>query len=414
MFMNPSACILLVEGSEPDVAAAAGLLQSSGYNLECRRVETGGEIGVKPAHRTEVFHVADSDRHRLWHHLNERMKELSALHQAARLFQQKELTTEAVLEHVVHLLGVSMQYPAITVVRAVFDRHSAATEGFVRTPWGISSGFKTDKGQVGWLEVYYLEECSVEGENAFLQEEQTLLQSMAEFLAAYFQRREDMKQLRALAAHLQSVREEEARRVAREMHDELGQALTGMQMDLHWLQRRVPKLIDLGSQLPIQSRFESLEQLLEKTLGNVRKICAELRPEILDNIGLNSALDWQANDFQQRTGITCRLDLPAEELSLEPEESTALFRIFQEILTNIARHARASKVDVVFSGRTEDCELIVSDNGRGITQEELGDPKSLGLLGMKERALAIGGRVDIEGKRGQGTKIRVLVPRLPI
>jgi signal transduction histidine kinase len=218
--------------------------------------------------------------------------------------------------------------------------------------------------------------------------------------------RESQENLRALAARLQSVREEEQIRIAREVHDGLGQQLTGLKMDLTWL---VAKL--RPDQELLVKKIGSMFQLIDETIHSVRKIASGLRPELLDEAGLAAAIDWHARDFQQRTGIRCMLDVPPDSDGLDPERSTAVFRIFQEVLTNVARHANASRVDV--SMRRDDARFMleVRDNGKGIASATIHDSRSLGLLGMRERVLPFDGNIEISGSRGKGTRVVVSLPR---
>ena len=215
--------------------------------------------------------------------------------------------------------------------------------------------------------------------------------------------RESEDKLRRLAAHLISVREEERAHIAREIHDELGQVLTGIKMEVGWLAKRLkePALLE---------KTESMSKLIDSTVQTVRKIATGLRPEMLDDMGLIAAVAWQAKEFQKRTGIRCRTKLPPEGTKLDLEVSTTAFRIFQEILTNVARHARATRVDIELTVDEERLALEVADNGVGIPNAELNGRKSLGLLGMQERALLFGGHVGITGTPGQGTRVSVSIP----
>ncbi len=212
-------------------------------------------------------------------------------------------------------------------------------------------------------------------------------------------------QLRALAAGLQTVREEERTRVAREIHDELGQALTAMKIDLAFLMRELP-----GDRRQPLSRIQSLSKLADQTIDSMRRIATELRPGILDDLGLVAAVEWAANDFQARTGTKCRVGLPDVDVPIHPECATALFRIFQETLTNVARHARATEVNVKLAKDNGDLSLEVQDNGQGIGDEQLSAPRSLGILGMRERALLLGGDLTIRGAPGKGTTVSVRIP----
>jgi signal transduction histidine kinase len=216
--------------------------------------------------------------------------------------------------------------------------------------------------------------------------------------------RKSEENLRALAAHLQSVREEEWTRIAREIHDELGQSLTGLKMDLIWVANRLP-----GDQRVLSEKAKSMSGLIDDTIQSVRKIASRLRPEVLDQLGLTAAIGWHAADFRKRTGIRCKLVLPSDTLMLDRERSTAAFRIFQELLTNVARHADATRIDVALRVDSGALVLTVEDNGKGIAESAIHDPKSLGLLGMRERVLPFGGAIEVAGVQGKGTKVRVSI-----
>jgi len=215
--------------------------------------------------------------------------------------------------------------------------------------------------------------------------------------------RESEEKLRRLAAHLISVREEERAHIAREIHDELGQVLTGLKMEVTWLAKRL-------KEKPLVEKTDSMCKLIDTTVQTVRKIATGLRPEMLDDMGLVAAVAWQAKEFQKRTGIRCRAKLPPESVKLDVDVSTTMFRIFQEILTNVARHSRATRVDLELSVNEERVALDVIDNGVGIAEAELNGKKSLGLLGMHERALLFGGEVKITGTPGHGTRVSVSIP----
>jgi signal transduction histidine kinase len=210
--------------------------------------------------------------------------------------------------------------------------------------------------------------------------------------------------LRALAARVQSVQEEEQRRIARDIHDELGQALTALKMDLSWLANRV------ADNPPALEKTRSMSSQIDGMVHTVRDLTARLRPEALDELGLPAAIKWQAREFQLRAGIRCNVSLPADELVLDQERATALFRIFQELLTNVVRHAAATKVDVVLRRVDNLLLLEVNDDGQGIVETAIRSPSSLGLLGMRERAAPFGGRLEIAARRGKGTSARVLIP----
>ncbi|MGZ5662083.1 MAG: ATP-binding response regulator [Usitatibacter sp.] len=212
--------------------------------------------------------------------------------------------------------------------------------------------------------------------------------------------------LRALAGHLQSVREEERIHIAREIHDELGQALTGLKFDLNTFARN----LEGEDREARQEKQQALGVAIDRIINSVRRIASGLRPEVLDEIGLAAAFEWQAREFQRRTGIRCVVNIAQKFVDPDKERSTALFRIFQELLTNVARHANATRVNVALSEGETALALSVEDNGRGIRDNEIESPRSLGFLGLRERVLAFGGSIDVKGDEGRGTRVSVTIP----
>jgi signal transduction histidine kinase len=233
----------------------------------------------------------------------------------------------------------------------------------------------------------------------------TLVREINERARAEAQLLESQHTLRALTAKLESVREEERVRMSREIHDELGQALSGLKMDLAWIVQRMPADSD-----PLREKARSMAGLIDQTVGAVQKIASRLRPEVLDRLGLAAAIRWQASEFQLRSGIRCGSVVPESELPLDNDRATATFRIFQELLTNVARHANATRVDVTVGLESDALLLTVEDNGRGIGEEAAQSPASLGLLGARERARAFAGDVDVVGAPGMGTRATVRIP----
>jgi len=222
--------------------------------------------------------------------------------------------------------------------------------------------------------------------------------------------RNSRDQLRALAAKLQSVREDERKLITSDIHDELGQALTGFKMDLAWMRNRL-QTDDASARAQLLQKIAEMGALVDATANTIRKLCTELRPGILDDLGLTAAIEWQAREFTKRTGIRCAVTTQAGNLALDPNQTTAAFRIFQEILTNVARHAQASRVNVRLEATGKEVVLEASDNGRGIRESEIGGTKSLGLVGMRERALLLGGALELRGVPGKGTTVTVRLPQ---
>ncbi len=218
------------------------------------------------------------------------------------------------------------------------------------------------------------------------------------------------RQLRAFAGRLQAVREEERTRIAREIHDELGGALTSLKIDFSLLKRTAAKVRDTILRDSLHDGMGDMTNLIDATMRTVRRIATELRPGILDDLGLVAALEWQLSDFQKRTGIACEFLSSSEHIDLEEKDATALFRIVQETLTNVARYSGANTVHVNLHATADAFRLVVEDNGKGIREEEIRNPKSLGLLGVRERAILFGGRVTVTGRPDRGTTVTVEGP----
>ena len=204
------------------------------------------------------------------------------------------------------------------------------------------------------------------------------------------------------------MREKESKRIAGEIHDVLGQQLTALKIDLSWLTGRVAPLGETGKE--IQDKIGTMSDLIDKTIESVQKISAELRPVLLDDLGLGPAVEWLAQDFESRTKIKCRLRASCDDIDLDADRSTAIFRISQEALTNVARHARATAVDINLGEQDGALVLRISDNGKGIKDSEIYAPRSLGLMGMRERVRPFGGKIEISGIPEKGTALIVTLP----
>ncbi|HEX7588919.1 MAG TPA: PAS domain S-box protein, partial [Anaerolineae bacterium] len=218
------------------------------------------------------------------------------------------------------------------------------------------------------------------------------------------------QQLRQLSEHLQSAREEERIRIAREIHDELGQVLTAIKIDVSLLGE---KLADKGAKLQRENIVEEINstlKLIDETIEKMRHIIRELRPEILDHLGLSAAIEWQVQEFQGRTGIKCQYTSTVDDSHLDLNRATAVFRILQEALTNVARHAHATRVEISLKDQAGSLVLEIRDNGKGISESELVNQKSFGILGMRERALAFDGEVQVNGAPRSGTHVKARIP----
>ncbi|SFV17845.1 ATP-binding response regulator, partial [Pseudoduganella namucuonensis] len=213
-------------------------------------------------------------------------------------------------------------------------------------------------------------------------------------------------ELRELGAHREGAREEERRRIARELHDELGQALTALRMQAALLRVR------FGAEVPgLNEQVRNMTELVDRAIGVVRNVATTLRPTVLD-LGIGSALEWLVDEFQKHSGIDCRLTLALEEEELNEEQAIAVFRIVQESLTNIARHAGASEAAVTLRCAARQCAVQVDDDGRGFDPARV-PPHSFGLLGMRERVLSLDGRVTVDSRPGGRTRIAATLPLPP-
>jgi PAS domain S-box-containing protein len=218
---------------------------------------------------------------------------------------------------------------------------------------------------------------------------------------------ESYQDIRQLASHLQQVREEERAGIAREIHDELGQQLTGIKMDISWIAKRKGELDDNE----LHQTTTTIMNLLDTAIKTVRRIATDLRPSILDDLGLVAAIEWQSQEFERRSGISTKFISSIEEFRHSSAIAIGLFRICQESLTNIARHAAASQILISLQEEANEYILLkIEDNGNGFEVRKIGDKKTLGLLGMKERTLMMGGEFRIESESGKGTTLFVTVP----
>ena len=235
-----------------------------------------------------------------------------------------------------------------------------------------------------------------------------LANDVTERLAAEEGLRRSYDELRALSARLESVREEESTRIAREVHDEVGQALTALKMDVAEIERALTAAG--GAPEGVPGTLTAMGRLLDDTMDVVHRISTDLRPGVLDELGLEEAVEWQLEEFRKRTGISCRFETGFAGGSIDRDVSTAVFRVLQELLTNVVRHARASAVHVSLSAEKGRLALEVRDDGCGIPSGRIYAPRSFGLLGIRERVTNVGGSVAIQGEPGRGTVVSVSIP----
>jgi PAS domain S-box-containing protein len=282
------------------------------------------------------------------------------------------------------------------------DYRGLAREHGLRACW--SSPIFSKEGRVlGTFALYYREPRKPSDEDLGVIERATHVAGIA------IEQRQLEEQLRALSAHAEAAREDERTGIAREIHDVLGQALTAIKMDLAWLARRVSG-DGVTEKEALLEKVAIMSQTTDDVIQQVRRISTELRPGVLDDLGLLAAIEWQAQEFEERTGTVCTVESNLAESAVGHDLATAAFRIFQEALTNVARHASAKQVDVQLLRDANTLRLQVRDDGRGITPTELGDRRSLGLLGMRERARRLGGAVTIAAVPEGGTVVSLRAP----
>jgi PAS domain S-box-containing protein len=281
--------------------------------------------------------------------------------------------------------------------RHVVDRYG------LRASWSTPI-FSRDDRVLGTFALYYTEPRSATAK------ELALIQRATHIAGIAIERKQMEQQLDALHAHLERAREDERTGIARELHDELGQAMTGLKMDIAWLERRLAALEGAKESADFGGRIGAMSKLIDDTIQQVRRISAELRPGVLDHLGLLAALEWQTKEFERRMGTSCVFRSNVEKIELPRDAATGMFRIFQEALTNVARHAGASRVEVDFNQRGDRVSLVITDNGKGIREGAAKSPTSLGLLGIRERARRLGGEVEVSAGSVGGTMVSLAIP----
>jgi signal transduction histidine kinase len=260
-------------------------------------------------------------------------------------------------------------------------------------------------GKAGWRAMFDDGRLHVETDERPV--DGTAVRIEGHYLCLYDDRRRIIGHLGIQRDITERHREEERKRIARELHDELGQAVTGLKLDLAWLEHRLSRQPTAN----LARRTHELLQRLDVIIASVRRIVTQLRPSVLDELGLAAAVEWQAQEFATRTGIAVDLTSDVNDSNPLPDPvASAVFRMLQEALTNVARHAGAGRVRVALHQDTRLLSLDVADDGRGISESELHGRRSLGLLGLRERAIASGGTVEIRGEPGRGTTVSVKLP----
>ena len=335
-------------------------------------------------------------------------KELKCIYNIFNIVEQ-ENNLDKIIQDIVTVIPSSWQYPDITCSRIILEGREFKTHNFRESPYKQISNITIYGRKKGTVEIYYLEEKPLCDEGPFLKSERDLIKGISQTLRRIIERKradEEIKKshekLRELFELLQVIREEERKNIAREIHDELGQLLTALKIDIK------VALVKESNEHELGEKINSMTDLIDMTIQNVRRIASELRPVILDDFGLNAAILWHAKEIEKRTGIKFKITTIPEDITMDKNKSVIIYRIIQELLTNIIRHARATKVEIKLKHRDNKLFVFVKDNGIGI--EENLDRKSFGLLGIKERVQYWRGVLHIKGKHGKGTSVTIILP----
>lgn len=391
---------------------------SKSRNMQLRRKTVRAprrirRIGLKKPGR-DAGQSLQSKQGELAHRLVERVKELGALHRAARLLQDHVKPVWAVLSEMVSFIPPAWQYPEVTEACLSFDGRRFATAGFKKTPWIQRAEFATPDGRQGTLEVVYREKRPPEDEGPFLAEERSLINSLADSCASYLARKRTEEELLAAHGRLQALskqsmrlQEQERRQLARDLHDEIGQAFTTLKVNLQTLQRTTDPI---RKAVALKDSFTIIDQTVER----VRDMALDLRPSMLDDFGLASAVRWYVGKQGERAGIVTKIDSSVVPQGLSPDALVACFRIVQEGVTNILRHARASKMAVTLRPLKKGIKVVIEDDGIGFSPREAmkasGERPHLGLVGMQERIRTFDGQLEISSAKGKGTKLTAMIP----
>jgi PAS domain S-box-containing protein len=340
-----------------------------------------------------------------------RVKEMNCLYRLTEISGNINTPLDDIFRQTGEIIPSAFQNPPNMAIRITYRGRTFASR--TSTPGGesLTSNVLVFGKVEGAITVLNTGKTAFGDDEVFSKEERDLVNAIAERLGIIIERKrtfEDLavsrEELRSLSAHLQSLQETERTAIAREIHDVLGQSLTAMKMDISWIKNR------LAGKDELVARAEAMSVLIDGTIDTVRRLSSELRPQLLDDLGLGAAIEWHAEQFQKRTGIACRVTSNIDDRIIDEMKSINIYRIFQESLTNIIRHANATHVDVDLNVDDRALTLTVRDNGRGINEDEINNPRSLGLIGLRERALSCGGTIAINGAKDAGTVVTAHIP----
>ncbi|MHB0997211.1 MAG: sensor histidine kinase [Elusimicrobiales bacterium] len=348
---------------------------------------------------------------RLAGELKERTKELRCMYAISEICESSGVPLEDMLQGIVELLPASLQYPELACARLVSHAGVFRTANFLPTRYRQKAPLIVNGRRAGTLEVCYLRKSQRGAGALFLKAELKLLYTIAERLGKIIELKDAERELKAAHEKLHSLlrsvensREEERKRIAHELHDELGHALMAIKIDLRGLRDSLP---DAEA---IIAKTRNMDSVIDTTIRNIRRIAWELRPILLDEFGLQAAISALGKDFEGRYGIRCSVRICSRAGQLEKSVALTLYRVVQELLTNVARHAMATKVSLALNSTGPGLALIFRDNGKGIPESAMSGKKTLGLLGIRERVYGCGGTLRIQGRRNRGTCVSISIP----
>ena len=351
----------------------------------------------------------NDEQRRLMHSLQERVKELNCLYGISKIVEKHADSLDAIMNGIVDLIPPAWQYPSITCARIFVDGKEYRTLNFRRTEWKQAADILVSGSIMGGVEVCYLDEKPEADEGPFIKEERALIEAVSERIGRIIEhkRSEDMVKergvlLSSLSQKVITVLEEERERVARELHDSIGQQLAAMRLEILWIKDRL-------SASPDKDMFRNLLNMTLNASDELKHICMNLRPVILDKMGFVAALEELIGEIRMSTELNIVSDIDqVDEDALGPAIKINIYRILQETMTNIVRHSEARNVGISFKRKGAGLVLEVRDDGKGISSVESSILRGFGIMGMKERAKIIDGEFLLKSGPGKGTLIRVL------
>ncbi len=359
--------------------------------------------------RKQVYEALDRQKKEL----DKKVSELDTLVTISN-FMVREDNIGLMLQGIANLMLPAFRYPGRICISIQYQGLSYRSSNYFES--AISDKFDIYVfGKITCkLELFYI---NLSSELKVSEDEADLIKVVTDRIGKTLERRiatgemrDSREQLRALTAHLHSSLEKERISISREIHDELGQVLTALKINLTLLEKHLQQKEQDDETEFLATELKDMESIIDITIKKVRKLITNLRPEVLDNLGLIEALEWQSAEFQKNTGIKCSFISSTESIDPDKDITIAIFRIYQEALTNVARHSRATRVKSSFSDTNENLELCISDNGIGINKAKLNADNSFGILGMKERAIICGGTIEFESNEDSGTTVRLVIP----